>query len=260
FSYEYDGRDNRLSEIVDRQGAETVETTRYGYDAADRLTGVRYPDGKSVIYSLSNDGSRLAEKTDYAYAGPLGKGAFEAVAQPQDHLTYHYDTPDSPGALREIRKKVLNPLPSNDPAEIIVASYSTNRAGRVVREVRGAFTRWMYFDAADRLVEVDLADGEQQRKLTYSYDYAGLRRSRFNGESVTTYLWSGGALIEEQLPSMEPLIYQRAAGLVVATGSDRILHDGLGSAVGRIKLDGALTTSQFDAWGGYRSGTGLTSA
>ncbi|SDF03020.1 RHS repeat-associated core domain-containing protein [Myxococcus virescens] len=260
FSYEYDERDNRLSELVSRQGSETVETTQFGYDAADRLTGVRYPEGQSVVYSLSNDGSRLAEKIVSAYAGPLGKGAFEAVTHPQEHLTYHYDTSDAPGSLREIRKKALNLPPGDVPTDIVVASYSTNRAGRVVRDAQGALTRWMYFDAAGRLVEMDLVDGDRQQKLTYSYDYAGLRRSRSNGDSVTKYLWSGSSLIEEQLPGAEPLMYQRAAGLVVATGGDRILHDGLGSAVGRLKTDGTLTTTQFDAWGGYRKGIAPTAA
>ncbi|NVI98770.1 hypothetical protein HV824_11645 [Myxococcus sp. AM009] len=260
FSYEYDERDNRLSEIAVRQGTVNVETTQYGYDAADRLTGVRYPDGQAIVYSLSSDGSRLAEKTDSAYTGPLGKGAFDAATQPQNHLTYHYDASDSPGSLREIRRKALGPLPGDGPTDIVVTSYFANRAGRVVREVKGALSRWMYFDAAGRLVEMDLTDGDWQQTLTYSYDYAGLRRSRSSDGNVTRYLWSGGALIEEHLPDMEPLLYQRAAGLVVATGSDRILHDGLGSAVGRLKSDGDLTTSQFNAWGGYRNGTGPTFA
>jgi large repetitive protein len=60
FQYTYgDGRGNRTSEVAFGQGSS--ETIQYGYDAADRLTGVQYP-GRAVVYQLAGDGTRLGEK------------------------------------------------------------------------------------------------------------------------------------------------------------------------------------------------------
>ncbi|QSQ26146.1 hypothetical protein JY651_14960 [Pyxidicoccus parkwayensis] len=257
YSYTYDERDNRLTEVVDRSGASGQEQTEYGYDAADRLTGVRYPDGESVLYALAKDGSRKGEKTATGYLGTLGPDGFAGLADPQNHLTYEYDT--EIGGLAAIKKRVKNPQ-SGETSNVPVAQYQTNKAGRVVSEQRGDFQRLTRFDAAGRLVEVELSteDG-QQRQVKYQYDYAGLRRARAVGDVATKYLWSGNTLVEERLPGTGAVLYQRGAGLVLATGNERILQDGLGSAVGRLSTSGTLTVNRYDAWGGYRDGNTPTS-
>ncbi|QDF05351.1 RHS repeat-associated core domain-containing protein [Myxococcus xanthus] len=257
FKYSYSERDNRLSETVSRNGTESLETTQYGYDAADRLTGVRYPGGHSVLYQLSRDGSRKAEKATTAYQGTLGPDGFDSLTEPQQHLTYEYDLPL--GGLAAIKRKATATGTGDPPSNTTVAQYLTNRAGRVVNETRGDFTRLTHFDAAGRLVEVEQTHGTELHQVKYQYDYAGMRRSRTAGGATTKYLWSGETLVEEHLPGTDPVLYQRAAGLVVATGRDRILHDGLGSAVGRAKTDGNLTEHRYDAWGRYQDDTAPTS-
>ena len=248
FDYTYDDRDNRISEIFHSLGAESAEVTWFGYDAADRLTGIRYPDGKSVLYRLNADGSRSAEKSATGYAGTLGSAGFNALVNPRHHLAYEYD---ALGGLKETRDELTGHE---------VASFLTDAAGRLAKETRGTSTRLLHFDAAGRLVEVETKTGGAAERVTYQYDYAGLRRAKTTSAETTGYLWSGGSLVEEQLPGTGAVLYQRGAGLVVAVGGERILQDGLGSAVGRIKTDGTLTTSQFDAWGGYRNGMAPTSA
>ncbi|WP_158629059.1 RHS repeat-associated core domain-containing protein [Corallococcus sp. AB030] len=252
YSYTYDNRGNRLTEVVDRTptGMPTsTETTSYGYDPADRLTGVTYPDGQSVLYALHNDGSRRAEKKVTGYAGNLNESGFNAVGQPQEHLEYFYD---ALGGLEATKNK----LASN----AVVAEYKTDHAGHLVSEKRGNLTKLFHFDAAERLVEVDQTEGNQLQKATYQYDYAGLRRSRTVGTATTRYLWSGETLVEEHLPNSNPLLYQRGAGLTAAVGTDRILQDGLGSAVGRYQMSGEVTLHRYDAWGVYRNGTAPASA
>ncbi|TQF15752.1 hypothetical protein FJV41_11785 [Myxococcus llanfairpwllgwyngyllgogerychwyrndrobwllllantysiliogogogochensis] len=248
YSYAYDERGNRLTELLERfesGGPGMIETTEYGYDPADRLTGVRYPSGQSVLYRMHADGARSGEKRSTSYTGSLGAGGFDVLSAPQQHLSYHYDA--NLGSLKESR----DPLNGN----AVVTQYAVDAAGRRARETRGSLTRMFHFDAAGRLVEAELDDGVQLQQVKYQYDYSGLRRSRTVGSTTTRYLWSGGSLIEEQLPGAGgAVLYQRAAGLELATGSTRILQDGLGSAVGRLEA-GVLTTSSFDAWGGYRSGT-----
>ncbi|MBN8466758.1 Ig-like domain-containing protein [Corallococcus exiguus] len=248
YSYTYDNRGNRITEIVDRTPTEmptATETTRYGYDKADRLMGVTYPDGQSVLYALHNDGSRRAEKKVTGYAGTLSESGFNAVSQPQEHLEYFYD---ALGGLEATKDK----LASN----AVVAEYQTDLAGRLVSEKRGNLTKLFHFDAAGRLVEVEQTDETPLRKVTYQYDYAGLRRSRTVGTATTSYLWSGESLVEEHLPNSTPLLYQQGAGLTVATGSERVLQDGLGSAVARVSTSGTTIESPYDAWGNYRNGNG----
>ncbi|RKI37803.1 hypothetical protein D7Y27_24905 [Corallococcus sp. AB004] len=246
YSYTYDNRGNRLTEVVDRTptGMPTsTENTSYGYDRADRLTGVTYPEGHSVLYALHNDGSRKAEKKVTGYSGPLGGFDFDAVGQPQEHLAYVYD---ALGGLKETRNKLA--------ADAVVAQYQTDRAGRLAREQRGSLTKLFHFDAAGRLVEVEQTEGTQLQKVTYQYDYAGLRRSRTVGTETTSYLWSGETLVEEHLPNSMPLLYQRGAGITVAVSAERILQDGLGSVVARLPSDGLPTEFRYDAWGDYRDG------
>ncbi len=257
YNYSYSDRDNRLSETVGQPGSDFIETTQYGYDAADRLTGVRYPGGDSVLYQLSRDGSRKAEKTTTEYLGTLGPNGFDSLAAPQHHLIYEYDLQH--GGIAAIKKKATATGPGDSLPDIAVAQYQTDKAGRVVSEMRGGFARLTHFDAAGRLVEVEQTKEQELRQVKYGYDHAGLRRSRTEGNVTTKYLWSNETLIEEQLPNAEAALYQRAAGLTVATGRERILHDGLGSAVGRIKEDENIVRQQYDAWGNYRNDTAPSS-
>ncbi|WP_415829494.1 RHS repeat-associated core domain-containing protein [Corallococcus exiguus] len=253
YRYTYDNRGNRLSELVERAQAGTpggAETTEYGYDLADRLMGVRYPEGQSVLYALHNDGSRKAEKRVSGYAGglSLSESAFNAVSQPQEHVAYGYD---ALGGLQ----KTTNGL----AAHAVIAAYQTDLAGRLVSEQRGSLNKLFHFDAAERLVKVEQTDGSQQWSATYQYDYAGLRRSRTVNGATTNYLWSGRTLVEEHLPDSTQLLYQFGAGLTLAVGSERILQDGLGSAVARISPGSPATHHRYDAWGNYRDGNRPTS-
>ncbi|HZH77164.1 MAG TPA: hypothetical protein VEY88_14130, partial [Archangium sp.] len=69
YEYAYDDRGNRLEERYTGPEATAPEVTQYGYDPADRLTGVRYPSGESELYALGGDGSRLEEKQVEGYLG-----------------------------------------------------------------------------------------------------------------------------------------------------------------------------------------------
>ncbi|MCE9670034.1 DUF6531 domain-containing protein [Myxococcus stipitatus] len=247
YQYTYDERDNRLAEVVDRNEpgmSGEQDATQYGYDAADRLTGVRYGSGESVLYRLAPDGARRGEKLLSGYAGALGEDAFDAVTLPQRHWTYDYDALGGLLATRD----VLN-------ANAMVAAYQVDRAGRRVKQARNGVEQFFHFAPADRLVEVESNTGAIINQVTYRYDYAGLRRARVTTSGATSYLWGEGTLIEEQLPGGSGVaLYQRAAGLTLAAGSERILQDGLGSVVGRLNASGFVSVSSFDAWGGYRDG------
>jgi RHS repeat-associated protein len=96
----------------------------------------------------------------------------------------------------------------------------------------------------------------------YGYDFAGRRVSKTDPTGGgTTYLWGGDELVEERLPG-GALRYENAAGMALAVGNERLMHDALGSTVGRIG-NGAPTLYRLDAWGSYRGrspGAGEASA
>ena len=84
-----DANGNQLTQVERRTAvggtsAGAYETTEYGYDALDRLVGVKYPDGTARLYQLDKVGNRTGErKTLAAKVAALTVAAFAAV-QPAD--------------------------------------------------------------------------------------------------------------------------------------------------------------------------------
>ncbi|WP_223634919.1 RHS repeat-associated core domain-containing protein [Corallococcus sp. EGB] len=257
FKYSYDVRGNRTQEDYwDAPGA-MVKRTTYGYDGADRLTGVKYDDGKAVLYKLAQDGTRLEEKeTALGYAGPLTPDGFDkAVAQ--RHWRY---THDPRGGLESI----LNELdPNPDPTQRRLATYVTDPVGRVTSEQRGSGGKTYGWDVAGRLTQVTVAPevpGESSSVTTqYQYGWDGLRVERTTGAQTVAYLWAGGALVEERLAGQPALLYTQGGSMAVAVGAERIAHDGLGSAVGRYTASGSGAQHRYDVWGRYRDDTAPSS-
>ncbi len=67
YVYGHDANGNRTSLVETRTAAGAAsasvpESTGYGYDALDRLVGVRYPDGTAHLYELDAEGNRLVER------------------------------------------------------------------------------------------------------------------------------------------------------------------------------------------------------
>ncbi|NBD08507.1 RHS repeat-associated core domain-containing protein [Corallococcus silvisoli] len=254
FEYTYDARGNRLTEDYRDAPAGTLKRTKYGYDGADRLTGVKYEDGRAVLYRLAVDGTRLEEKeTAAGYPGGLTPEAF-STAVAQRHWRYGLD---ARGGLEGL----FNELEPN-PAQQRLATYVTDLVGRVKSEQRGGARKDYGWDAAGRLTKVTLASevaGEGGSVTTqYQYGWDGLRVARTTGAQTSTYQWAGGALVEERLAGQPALLYTQGGGMTVAVGAERIAHDGLGSAVGRYAATGAGTQHRYDAWGSYRNETAPT--
>jgi RHS repeat-associated protein len=221
-----------------------TETRAYAYDAADRLLGQRNGDGSASLYQLRGDGTRLAEKRLASYWGALDdfQNADGAVSQ----LAYHYDLQDG---LKRVEDLI-------DPSNTRL--YETDASGRLLSEVGGEVDRHFAWDAVGRMVAVTETQSGTSRTTRYGYDWANLRRwkERSTGER-TTYLWAAGELLEEQIGSGPALRYQHGAGQVVGVGTERILHDGLGSAVGRVDSDtNSSTLYRYDGWGNLLDGTG----
>ncbi|ATB38886.1 hypothetical protein CYFUS_004323 [Cystobacter fuscus] len=266
YLYTYDGRGNRLTE--ESRGSKIVSPglTRYGYDGADRLTGVHYPDGSAVFYSLNSEGTRLGEKkvASYGVGGPLDADAYWRFSDSDPNLisnrVYKYDTY---GGIEAIRDAVSN---------TDLLTFKTDRFGQVQYQINPSTdTSDIYeWDPAGRLARVTRSTlvmsplpSSTDEVYRYTYDYAGLRRQATSNNSENPggyWLYAGEELVAEteyrsspRLPGTGTYIwgmYERVGDLVTAYRDDRILTDGLGSAVGRMNATTA-TAYQYDAWGAY---------
>lgn len=240
FEYGYDEHGNRTEERSFESGANAV--TAYGYDVAGRLTGVRYPDGKGVLYRLAPDGTRLGEKVVSNHGGALGPGAFQSANADLKNLEY---TPDMAGGL-SVRDLLV---PGQPPVVLEVDS-----AGQVVRKSEPSGVTNYHWDPAGRLTKV--TKGASSILARYVYDFGGLRRSATTQHGTSEYVWSGEELIEEGLATGSKLLHLAGPAGVVSVGTERVLHDGLGSAVARKAPAGEVRRFQFDAWGNYRGDGG----
>ena len=54
-------------------------TNTYGYDPADRLTGILDPTGMATLYRLNASGSRLGQRTIAGYIGVLDQTAYASA-------------------------------------------------------------------------------------------------------------------------------------------------------------------------------------
>jgi YD repeat-containing protein len=250
FEYAYDDRGNRLREDF-TDATNPMQVTHYGYDKADRLTGVHYPSGTAKLYQLGGDGSRLAEKESTPFPGGLlGPEGWSVSGIVQ---TYGYD---AQGGLTSVK----------DALGESVVTYAVDKSGRVRSETRGTDTKQFQWDADGRLVEAKVSKGvagggASLETMTYRYDWAGRRVEKASAAGTTRYVWGAGELVEEVLPGGVRLQYERAGELVVGLAtrgadgmpvSERFVHDGLGSVAGRVRSDGTDVAYRYDAWGSFR--------
>jgi RHS repeat-associated protein len=254
FEYGYDERGNRTSELYSGQGV-VGDPTGYGYDGADRLVGVQYGDGSAALYGLAGDGTRHCEKRMDSYGGPLTANACDPGGATES-LVYRYD---ERGGLKSI---------VDGANGVQLGQFLTDPAGRLRSETRGTFAREYAWDAGGRLTQLTVSQavagqGAAVSTSRYGHDHAGRRVSKADPTgAVTTYLWGGDELVEERLPGGGALRYENAVGMALAVGGERLMHDALGSAVGRIG-NGVPTLYRLDAWGSYRGrapGVGEASA
>jgi RHS repeat-associated protein len=246
YEYTYDERNNRKTELYSDERA-TGELTSYGYDAADRLVGVQYPSGETVLYGLAGDGSRVCEKRLAAYGGPMDAGACEQASSAIDDLAYTFD---GRGGLRGAENRVTGKT----------TAYVTDPAGRLASENGPQGVKQYTWDAAGRLSEVSVAAlvaGVPQTPSvsSYRYDFAGHRIGKEATSGNVAYLWGGDELVEERT-GRGAIQYQHVGGTAFAAGGERLMHDGLGSAVGRVS-EASTVVYRYDAWGNLRPGYGV---
>lgn len=212
YGYAYDGDGNVQRETYEARGE--TQFREYAYEHGERLQRVDdVTGGRTTSWTLANDGSRLLEEE-----GALG-------ASPTTRLRYGYDPQ---GGLASITDEAIGAA---------VATYETDLAGRVQRELRHGegVTRRYGWSADDRLVSLiatETATGAAGSSAVIAYDYAGRRVAQTGGSGTASWMWDDAGLVEESLPGFGSAVYERVGGTVAAVGGARVLHDRLESIVG----------------------------
>jgi len=174
-SYTYDSHRNLLT-ATDAEG-----TTSFTYDAADRVTGIAYPNGRSIAITYDAAGRRatVADQTGYT-------------------VRYSYD---SLGRLDTVR----------DTGGALLVDYGYDALGRLATETRGNGTSTGYtYDAADRVTGIAHRDAANAvvAQFAYAHDAQGRVQTVTTAGGTTTYSYDlAGQLTGVALPGGRTITY-----------------------------------------------------
>ncbi|MDY7233034.1 RHS repeat-associated core domain-containing protein [Hyalangium rubrum] len=256
FSYKYTRHSNRLQQTETHTAPDTgvltpPETTMYGYDAIDRLTGVAYPDDRAILYHLDSVGNRIGEReAPFSALSSLGPEAFHSLPSNQfsRNTSATYNRTDW----------LLTLSDSLDTSHNRQLTYDAN--GNLSSLISPARSRTLSWDIRNTLTTV--YDNNQE---TGRYDYdANLQRiwRRTTQESVE-YLLDEDFVLQEvdtlQLARRRYHYAQRPLAVTdttAASSTTRLLHnDSLGSVSDTTSPTGeVVATRKYDAWGSPREG------
>jgi RHS repeat-associated protein len=203
-AYSYDAVTSQLVGVTDGRG-----TTRYAYDARDRLATVTNPDGKSVGYGydvLNNLTSLTTEASQTAYS---------------------YDA--------------LNRLDTVKSAGRLLADYDYDAVGNLVRSLQAdGTTETRQYDARDRLVELKTQDAANQILSSYRYtlDAVGQR---------TQVVEQSGRTVNYTYDSVNRLTNEVMTDVVTGDRTISYGYDLAGNRLSRNDSADGLTAYAYDA-------------
>jgi len=254
FTYSYDNNGNRLQEVQQRtdpatQTLRAAETTLYGYDDLNRLTGVRYPDTRGLLYRLDPVGNRTGEREVPNYTGDLGPGAFALATG---------FTRDVTGAFNRL-DWLLSLTDALDATRTVTLTYDLN--GNSIGKQVGTLSRELRWDIRDTLTvvfdnTVEVGRYDYDRNLQRVKRLSGLQQVEYGLDDKFVLVESDGT--QTSHPSTRRYHYGQAPLAVTEIGGSRISTfvgvDAQGSLSDQSTLAGTIATArQYDAWGHYRS-------
>ncbi|WP_292861976.1 putative Ig domain-containing protein [Nostoc sp. LPT] len=184
-TYGYDTKGN-LTSVTDR-----TETITLEYDAANQLTLISYPTGRSLQYTYNADGQRT-----------------KLVSQDGYTVNYGYD---AVGRLTSL----------TDATGEDIISYEYDNAGRLTKETNGNGTYTTYeYDQQNQLTRLSnyKVDNTVNSRFEYAYDNLGRRTSMTTLEGTFEYGYDAtGQLTSVVTPDNRTIRYQYdAAGNRIA--------------------------------------------
>jgi len=250
----------------------------FGYDALNRMTSVVQKDAGGIMlasyeYVLDAVGNRLSmteadgRTTDWSYDGDyrlISETQSEASGAVVRESTYTYDPAGNrtsmivSGVRTDYLYNEMDQLVSADDAQYIYDGRGNlvgigDDTGAVVYE----------YDAADRLVSVQLPDGTQ---VGYGYDWQGRRVRQETGTGVTNFIWDensryGDIVLETDGNGVPIASYVVAGQSVIAqtqgSVSSYYLTDGQRNTRMLVDIEGNIVHEYaYDAYGNLLGGVG----
>lgn len=258
YGYGYDANSNRTSQAEQRTSPTTqalgaAEPTTYGYDALDRLVGVKYPEGQATLYRLDAVGNRLGERKAPASAvAALTAAAFFALS-PADMLadvTTAFDRAD----------RALSQTDTKDASRNVTLGWDNN--GNLVTRQKQGVMRLMAWDIRNTLTAVYEGALEVGR---YDYDANLQRTKRRTATETVEYVLDEAFVLQEadggqaNHPTKRRYHYGKGplavSEVATITTTNFLGTDALGSVTDAMSAGGAVTAArQYDAWGNHRNG------
>jgi RHS repeat-associated protein len=231
YAYTYDANGNRTQQV--ETNGPTPETTTYRFDTTDRLTQAAYPD-KTTTYTYDPAYNRLTERT--------------VNATTETDKTYAYNN----------RNQLTTVTDNLNSANSVAYTYDVN--GNQTQKTRSGTTTTFAYDVKDQLLSVR----ENTTTLgVFVYDYQGLRVSKdMGGSTVRTTYDDQSVLLQTDINGQTIAKYDygpnRLLSLTHTTeGRQFYLFDALGSVSNLTTPAGAIQARyQYDAFGNQRAQAG----
>lgn len=250
YSYDSAGRLQTIS-----QGPDLFS---YSYDTISRMVGLTRPNAVTTSYSY-DAGGRLQQMRH-----------LDGLNQAIENYQYTYTLDDQIASITSLSSATqLSTVKSAAPADAanrIVqlgnSTYAFDDKGQITSKTDAQGTTQYHWDGRGRLTRATLPNSQA---VSYGYDTFGRVTKRTANGAVTTYLYDGLDVVQDQNSDGTTIDYVNGRGIdnklkqsSNVTGSLYFLTDHLGSTSALTNQSGAVVErQQYDAFGAG-SGSSLT--
>jgi len=232
-TYTYDEGTNgngRLTSMTDPSGSYTLAegktingvtyTTEYAYDPAGILTGITYPDGRTVTYHLDGAGQVMRVTSSF-------DGEETTLADNVAHLPFGPIMAMNLGNGLSVSKSFdqLYRMQTSQTGSIYSRSYTYDPAGNVTSIddlVDSTRAQSFSYDALYRLITASGIYGT----ISYTYDQVGNRLTKTYDGATDTYSYVPGTNMLDEITGSNPVVFSYDAnGNIAGMGDKTFLYN-----------------------------------